>query len=327
MAELLPWSIPGYVVVDDDAELPWSGPAYVDVLSDTPIELPWSNNASVILHAPVTIDWRPLKGPAVRLPTTTGWKHGRALAPVSWPGTTVSELLASPMFEIAHRGFGKLSPEMTMTAYLHAARLGATSLEISVVRSSDGRWVCNHDDDTLRMTGVNYYIPTTPWKGVIDQLRSTWRDTDTPGRDPVPMSLLDEVVEAFGRTHVLWIQPKRDIDAQDLVEWMNASPYIDPEHGVVKLWRGQYPYADYAKTHGGWKSWGIWLKSNSAKPALTVHFDTLGQDWSASQAQWDEVLSSGKRVVGHVVETAEMRDIAIAMGATGLMAARPVLNL
>ena len=325
MAVTPPWSVPLYASVTDAATPPWGGPVFVTVDTRSLGTPPWSAPAQVVLFAPDGFDWRPVVGPKIRLPTPTGWVHGRAYAPMAWDSSSVDSVLAEPVFEIAHHGFGDLRPEMTMLAYNHAARL-AHSLEVSVVASSDGYFVCSHDDSTLRVTGVDLYIPTTPWKNVLENLNVNWNGTDTPtNTTPAPLCILDEVVEAFGRTHVLWIQPKRDIDAQPLVQWLNQrASYIDNQHAIIKLWRGQYPYATYAKANGGWQSWGIWLKTN--RMAWMEYFDILGQEWDASQENWNGLLATGKRVVGHILETTAQRDTAITAGATGLMSKRPLLH-
>ncbi|MDF2790546.1 MAG: glycerophosphoryl diester phosphodiesterase [Neobacillus sp.] len=53
---------------------------------------------------------------------------------------------------IAHRGFGGLAPENTMTSFTQAVALGADSLECDVQISSDGIPVLIHDDIVDRTT-------------------------------------------------------------------------------------------------------------------------------------------------------------------------------
>lgn len=53
---------------------------------------------------------------------------------------------------IAHRGGGRLRPEETLSAFDHAAELGADVLELDVHTTSDGEVVCLHDATVDRTT-------------------------------------------------------------------------------------------------------------------------------------------------------------------------------
>lgn len=57
-----------------------------------------------------------------------------------------------PLEFIAHRGFGGLAPENTLTAFTQAVALGADSLECDVQISSDGIAVLIHDETVDRTT-------------------------------------------------------------------------------------------------------------------------------------------------------------------------------
>lgn len=61
-------------------------------------------------------------------------------------------LLCGAPLLIAHRGGGRLRPEETLSAFAHAAELGADVLELDVHTTADGQVVCLHDDTVERTT-------------------------------------------------------------------------------------------------------------------------------------------------------------------------------
>lgn len=326
---VLPWSPPASVEVLDAVVKPWSAPALVEVEPDDGWNPPWSAPVSVRFSAAPPQTYVELVSPTLKLlmPTSTGLKPGKVLMPVGPTPYDVDDMFAQEIMEVAHRGFGSLRPEQSRMAYDNAVALGAVSLEVSVHLSADGYWVCSHDQNTLRVTGVDHDIPTTNWVGVLDQLNIRWNETDTPtDTTPAPLMLLDELVQAYGAVRVLWIQPKLDKDAKPLVDWLRNSPYTDASHVVLKFWRGQYPFATYAKQNGGWLSWGIWFSGN--RMAWMEYFTMLGQAWDADKAlYWDGLVATGKRVIAHTISSTSQRDVALSKGATGMMATRPVVGV
>lgn len=68
--------------------------------------------------------------------------------------TFAERLAAHRPFLIAHRGCQSLAPENTVASFVSAARLGLDAIETDVRLSKDGALVCAHDDDLVRMFGV-----------------------------------------------------------------------------------------------------------------------------------------------------------------------------
>ena len=68
--------------------------------------------------------------------------------------TFAERLSARRPFLIAHRGSQSLAPENTVASFICAARLGLDAIETDVRLSKDGALVCAHDDDLVRMFGV-----------------------------------------------------------------------------------------------------------------------------------------------------------------------------
>ena len=69
--------------------------------------------------------------------------------------TFAERLSARRPFLIAHRGCQSLAPENTVASFVCAARLGLDAIETDVRLSKDGALVCVHDDDLMRMFGVD----------------------------------------------------------------------------------------------------------------------------------------------------------------------------
>jgi glycerophosphoryl diester phosphodiesterase len=70
---------------------------------------------------------------------------------------------------IAHRGFAAINVESTIEAFEHAAKSNAWGIETDIHVTSDGVFVCFHDDNALRLCGVDKIIEETTSKE-IDKL-------------------------------------------------------------------------------------------------------------------------------------------------------------
>ena len=70
----------------------------------------------------------------------------------------------------AHRGASNIAPENTMAAFEFAGELGFAGIETDTWRTSDGVWVCIHDETVDR---------TTNGTGTVEALTSTYIDTLT----------------------------------------------------------------------------------------------------------------------------------------------------
>jgi glycerophosphoryl diester phosphodiesterase len=108
------------------------------------------------------------------------------------------------LLKIAHRGFSELYPENTMLAFNMAADYGADMIELDVHMSRDGRLVVVHDDTVDR---------TSDGSGLVKDLTlAELRELDF-GRGhavggPVPIPLLEEVLETFSGRVILNIEIK-----------------------------------------------------------------------------------------------------------------------
>ncbi|MBO5973139.1 MAG: hypothetical protein J6Q16_00400, partial [Clostridia bacterium] len=56
---------------------------------------------------------------------------------------------------VAHRGVSKLERENTMPAFVAAGNRSYYGIETDIHITRDGRFIVYHDDNTLRLTGVD----------------------------------------------------------------------------------------------------------------------------------------------------------------------------
>lgn len=114
-------------------------------------------------------------------------------------------------FFVAHRGSGDVFPEHSLEAYEGALAWGARALEISVVQTSDGALICQHDLTFDRTTNLKGKAATQPSSVLLDgrivvpRLGPRWQGDRAPR---IPR--LDEVLRRIGRRCVMFIEPKDD---------------------------------------------------------------------------------------------------------------------
>lgn len=99
-----------------------------------------------------------------------------------------------PAIEIvAHRGGGNLAAENTLPGLEAAVSAGAKWSEIDVMRSKDGVYVINHDNDFARLTGTAKRPSEMTWKE-IKKLKV--KDTFDPKRPSASVPDLDATMDA-----------------------------------------------------------------------------------------------------------------------------------
>lgn len=114
-------------------------------------------------------------------------------------------------FMIAHRGGGDVVPEHTLAAYEAALSWGAKAIEISVVGTSDGILICQHDLTYNRTTNLKGPVVTQTSSVLVDarvtvpRLGPRWNGDNSP-----PVARLDEVLRKIGDRAVLIIEAKDD---------------------------------------------------------------------------------------------------------------------
>jgi glycerophosphoryl diester phosphodiesterase len=248
-----------------------------------------------------------ISAPGIVLPSG-GWKK--------------ADLLADSPFLVAHRCHGGWWPENT----LYAARQSAYAdkcLDIDVWRSSDGVFVCSHDQSTLRMTGVDLDIPTTPWATLAALMNQADEcvDVNQPLR---PMARLEQILDEFIDSHVLSIEMKGPSTAipefLDLLDSYEA--YGAHDRIIYQGFAGGQSQLTAVKARG----YTTWANAFDAEIDTASWFganvDLVGLNWDATVAQWNTAVGYGKPVIGHVISTKAQADQALARGADGLTISR-----
>src|SRR5688500_9506326 len=92
---------------------------------------------------------------------------------------------------VAHRGESYLAPENTMAAVNLGWELGADAVEFDVHLTSDGKLICIHDADTLRVTGgegkgTKLIVKDTPAAELQKLDVGSWKDPKYAG-EKMPM--------------------------------------------------------------------------------------------------------------------------------------------
>jgi glycerophosphoryl diester phosphodiesterase len=145
--------------------------------------------------------------------TATGTAMGAADNLPSTQRVTVESWRATrgQHYFIAHRGSGDVYPEHSLDAYRAALGAGAQCLEISVVATSDGQLICQHDltyDRTTTATGRAAAQPSTILRSVAlraPQLGPAW------GENPLPrIALLADALDLVRNRAVVCLEAKDD---------------------------------------------------------------------------------------------------------------------
>ena len=93
---------------------------------------------------------------------------------------------------VAHRGVSKLERENTMPAFVAAGNRSYYGIETDIHITRDGRFIVYHDDNTLRLTGVDSVVEEQDF----DTLRKLEiKDFDDESRIDLYMPTLEEYIK------------------------------------------------------------------------------------------------------------------------------------
>lgn len=239
----------------------------------------------------------------------------------------IDQMLRQPLFEVAHRGGSVSFPEMSLHAYTQSVILGYKALEISLNRTSDGVWVGVHDA-TLDRT-------STPDTGLTVSAL-TWAQVQTHTinvgpQAPKPYMRLEQLLDAYGRTHVLFMDPKAALSfRQELLNKLQtyygsnaeaAKHVVAKYYGIEGNAGGTSGWAFDAHARG-YKTWGYFYQAevdNAQIDTYAGRWDILGMDYGANSAAWTKVKSFGKPVIAHILPSAASKTAAMAFSPNGLM--------
>lgn len=251
------------------------------------------------------------------------WVAGTRAVSKPMAGSALDHFLASKPFYVAHRLGGTEYPEFTRQGLEASLRAGFKALELSVRRCSTGEYVLIHDWVTTRtVPGTDYQIWNTPWSTLSGLQQASGG-----------FLRLTDVLDQVGDNIVLAIDHKvtsskevgstLDMEAEaalfDLLEARfgaeNAKRRVIIKHFI----KGGVSQRARAR---GYKTMCMMYPNEVAGADLSL-FDVLGMEWSADQDVWDVLKATGKPLIAHIITTKQQADMALARGATGLMASVP----
>lgn len=228
-----------------------------------------------------------------------------------------------PMYS-AHRGGSYDWPEHSLRAYTQAVGRGYGCLEVSLARTLDGVYVCNHDADINAVVYGNYSgLPPISEMTLADvksyQIRGPVNHRE---RAPEPFMTLEELLDIYGQTHVFMIDPKTIASGN----YDTLLDFLDARGGNTRFigkWVGSNVTWTDKLAARGYERWGAfyasdWSTGGSGFPSsFAAQYTMLGLDYNASQAHWDEIRAADLPVIGHVCESVAAVDTARSKGADG----------
>jgi Glycerophosphoryl diester phosphodiesterase family len=266
-----------------------------------------------------------------------GATMGPDLEPAFWDGATmralvppflvipegyadVTDMLSRPMVYMAHRGGSADYPQMSLRAYTQAAVEGFGCLELPGGRTLDGVIFGSGDNGTLNeeagIPGNDLVIADMTWAEV--QAYTIAPPSQHPERQRQPFMRIEELVEAYGPTHIIMFDPKTINSSYypQILDYMDANG--GPDRWLGK-WVGSNQTWSDALHARGYTAWGAFYDSDDQAmvTAAQVQWDLLGFNYGASQTDWDFILSFGKPVYAHVCPTQVAVDTGVAKGAVG----------
>lgn len=242
---------------------------------------------------------------------------------------TVYELRNTPQFVVAHRLGSQDWAEYSKRGLVESVTRGVDALELSVAKTSDNVWFGLHDQTLLRTSGVDINPTTLTWAQVQEYLCSPAVGSD-PAFGPQPYERLEDLIEPYAESHTFFLDLKYQAGpaARDAILPVLESLFDRPQDKVIiKYASGAgITLADWATQHG-YMSWGhFWTEDYLADPAKAItdasHWTWIGVGADATEQMWIDMKSTGKPIVGAVVDSAEDRDIVFNEGVLGYMCAK-----
>ncbi|MEO5950496.1 MAG: glycerophosphodiester phosphodiesterase family protein [Candidatus Saccharimonadales bacterium] len=246
----------------------------------------------------------------------------KEVRPVPTGYSSVTSMLATTPFYVAHRGGSADWPEMSLHAYTQSAFWGVGALELSLARTSDGVWFGLHDATLDRTSGTtNFTASAHTWAEVQAYLITAAGTTSTPQVDK-PYMRWEEIMAAYYNTHIIFIDPKVASGyINELLAMMDAQSGTPTNRFVAKYYGIASAWPNAAHAHG-YKTWGYFYQADVPNlAAYQGYWDILGMDVGADQPSWDAIKSYGKKVIGHIPATLSSSNSGFSKGADAMMCA------
>lgn len=226
---------------------------------------------------------------------------------------TITELLRTPHFIVAHRG-GSLSwAEHTEVAYTQAVDYHAHALEFSAAKSKDGVWFGCHDQSMKRL------VPALTKNA--DEY--TWAEIKAEASKTQYMpAKLDWLIEKYSSSHVIVFDPK-----YKMAQWREFCDIFKgmEQKVIIKAYFDSKWMFDMVRARG-FKTWGYAYNSDTNKTAYPDFLagkicDILSMEFDAPQTTWDSIKASGLPTVAHIPATIDNLKVGWSRGAMGAIVA------
>jgi len=266
--------------------------------------------------------------------TSDGPRTPVQVVPVRAGFANVTEAIGTYGATWAHRGGSASYPEMSLYGYTQSVVRGYGALEVSLARTSDGVWFGLHDQTTDRTSGGTYGSASSQtWAQIQAQMI-----VSGPG-SARPYMRWEEIVAAYGKTHVLIVDPKYALGAYRTEFLTMVKNDVGVDRAIIKYsgpGSGATGLASAAQAMG-FQTWGFFYAGDASAAqggngnlqTWGPYWTTIGMEYGASQAIWDEALALGKPVIGHIASNQAAYDMAMMKGASavqvsGVAVVRPV---
>lgn len=235
---------------------------------------------------------------------------------------SVSAMLAGGPFYVAHRGGSKSYPEHSLYAYTESVRRGAGALELSLAHTVDGKWFGQHDQTLARTAVVDVNPQTLTWDEVR-RIPIRGALTGTGSGPDRPHMLAEELIAAYGETHVLFLDPKYVQQSHRAEFWDLVESVPDARSRVVVKYHQSNVSLGRDARSRGFTSWGYFYEGELDADLATNAdaWSILGLEYSASESAWARVKALGKPVMGHIAPNLAAVETALSKGADGVMVA------
>ena len=227
-----------------------------------------------------------------------------------------------PMYS-AHRGGSADWPEHSLRAYTQAVYRGFPCLEVSLGRTSDGVYVCNHDASINAVVWGGFTglpdISATTWSTLSTyQIRGPVGHYD---RGPEPFLRLTDLLDVYGDSHVFMIDPKSvsSTNYGELLDLLDSRG--GPDRFIGKWVGSNLPWSNALKARS-YESWGAffgadWTPGSGFNSAWADQWSMLGLNYDATQAHWNEIVATGKPIIAHICPDEAAVDLGRSKGAVG----------
>lgn len=131
---------------------------------------------------------------------------------------------------IAHRGLSGIECENSLPAFVAAANRSYFGIETDVHLTADKRFVLMHDNETLRVTGVEKKLSTSNYDELQTLLLNDPRKHDTVARRDLVIPTLEEylsVCNKYGKMAVIEIKCDMTYCADRLIETIESCHSLD----------------------------------------------------------------------------------------------------